>query len=504
MQTTRGARLRLSLAVAAIAAGAGTVWMLTGFAHPRQPAPSSVPGLSLDLCNVRGVSGPSRCGTYEVFEDRAAKTGRRIKLHLVVLSALARKPAPDAIFVLHGGPGGAATDLVEAAGSDYLQGLRDHHDLVFVDQRGTGKSNPLNCDIGDNPFDLQSFFGDLMPPDKVRACRQKLEAVADLRMYTTPIAMDDLDDVRAALGYNKIDLAGASYGTIAAQAYLRQHPEHVRAVLLVGVATPAIKQPLLFARAAQHALDLLFEDCAADSVCHAAYPNLKDEFRQVLARFDKGPIEVEFINPSTREKQRVLLARGNFVERIRLLLYTTTSARFVPLVIHKVFENDYLTFENAVLSSNVGRGISRGMYFTVTCSEGVPFISAEDLTRETEDTFVGEYRVRVHREACKQWVRGDVAPSFIDPVKSSAPVLMISGEADGSTPPWYGEGAVKYLPNGRQLKIRYYGHQIDSPCVWGIIASFLEKGTTEGLDTSCTAAIKRPPFAMEMPMRFGM
>lgn len=496
-----GGRLQLGLAIAALASMA---WMFAGFAHSNRTISLSAPGLSLQLCDLPGVRGPAQCGTYEVFEDRAAKSGRKIKLHLVVLPARARTPAPDAIFVLHGGPGGAATDLVDEAEKGYLRELRDHHDLVFIDQRGTGSSNPLNCDIADDPADLQSFFGELMPPDKVRACRQKLETVADLRMYTTPIAMDDLDDVRAALGHSKIDLAGASYGTIAAQAYMRQHPEHVRAVLLVGVATPAIKQPLLFARAAQHALDLLFEDCSADSACHAAYPNLQEEFRQVLARFDKGPIEVELTNPSTREKQKVLLARGNFVERLRLMLYATYSARFAPLVIHRFFENDYRPFESAALAANVGGGIARGMYFTVTCSEGVPFISDQDLARETENTFVGDYRVRVHREACKQWVRGDVAASFIEPVKSSAPVLMISGEADGSTPPWYGEEAIKYLPNGRQLKIRYYGHQLNESCVWGIVDSFLDQGTAQGLDTSCASAIRRPPFAMEMPMRFGM
>ncbi|HEY6251556.1 MAG TPA: alpha/beta hydrolase [Candidatus Angelobacter sp.] len=492
--------VKLSVAMAAVA---GLSWMLVGVARSRQVKSEPASALALQTCNLSGVSGPARCGTFEVFEDRAAKSGRKIKLHIVVLPALGPAPAPDPVFVFQGGPGGAASDLAADASSSYLREVRDHHDLVFVDQRGTGQSNPLNCDVGDDPEDLQSFFGELLPPEKIRACRQKLEKVADLRMYTTPIAMDDLDDVRTALGYNKINLAGASYGTIAAQAYMRQHPDHVRAVLLAGVATPAIKQPLLFARAAQHALDLLFEDCAADSACHAAYPNLQEEFRQVLARFDKGPLEVEFKHPSTQKNQRILLARGNFVERIRLLLYSTSSAAYVPFILHRFYQNDYLTFETAAIISNVGGEIARGMYFTVTCSEGVPFISDQELARETQNTFVGDYRVRVHREACKLWPRGAVEAAFIEPVKSLAPVLMISGEADGSTPPWYGEAAMKYLPNGRQLKIRYYGHQMDEQCVWNIISPFLEKGTTEGLDTSCTAAIRRPPFAHQLPALQG-
>ena len=176
---------------------------------------------------------------------------------------------------MHGGPGAPATELVELAHGGILEPVRQDHDLVFVDQRGTGGSNPLTCDVADDAKDLTSFFGDILPPDKVRACREKLQEQADLRLYTTPIAMDDLDEVRAALGYDKIDLVGLSYGTIASQVYMRQHPEHVRAAFLVGVATPNIKQPLLFPRSAQHAMDLLFTDCTADETCHSAFPHLR-------------------------------------------------------------------------------------------------------------------------------------------------------------------------------------------------------------------------------------
>jgi pimeloyl-ACP methyl ester carboxylesterase len=158
------------------------------------------------------VSGEARCGTFEVYEDRSAHRGRAIKLHVVVLKALNASPQPDAVFWLHGGPGAAATEMVDSAQSGLLGAARRDHDLVFVDQRGTGASNPLKCDLADDARDLQAFFGEMFPRDKVRECRERLEKIADLRLYTTPIAMDDLDDVRAALGYKKIDLLGASYG----------------------------------------------------------------------------------------------------------------------------------------------------------------------------------------------------------------------------------------------------------------------------------------------------
>src|SRR5262249_21565090 len=237
--------------------------------------------LALEPCQPLGVQGEARCGSYEVFEDRAAHSGRTIKLKIVVLKALSKAPAPDPIFWLHGGPGAAATDAVVLGQRGILAPSRQERDLVFVDQRGTGSSNPLLCNLEDNPEDAQDFFGELFPRDKVRECRQKLERIADLRLYTTPIAMDDLDEVRSALGYGKINLLGASYGTLAAQVFMRRHPESVRSVVLVGVATPNIKQPLLFPRSAQHAMDLLFADCAADELCRKAFPNLAQEFSAV-------------------------------------------------------------------------------------------------------------------------------------------------------------------------------------------------------------------------------
>jgi pimeloyl-ACP methyl ester carboxylesterase len=459
--------------------------------------------LSLHPCQLPGIQGDVRCGTYEVFEDRSTKSGRTIKLKIVVLKSLGAKPAPDAVFPLHGGPGAPATGLVELA-KGVLGTVRQDHDLVFVDQRGTGGSNPLTCDVADDAKDLTSFFGDILPPDKVRACREKLQEHADLRLYTTPIAMDDLDEVRAALGYNKIDLVGLSYGTIASQVYMRQHPEHVRSAFLVGVVTPNMKQPLLFPRSAQHAMDLLFADCSADETCHSAFPRLQEEFGAVLSRFNNGPPTVEMIDPVSKKRVQVKLSRSRFVEGIRLAMYSTDSQQFVPKIIHQAYENDYVPFEVAAVHLSPGAEVSRGVYFTITCSEGVPFITAKELVDETQNTYVGPERVERHITACKDWPKGNIPPSYIELVKSDLPVLMISGEVDGSSPTWFGENALKLLPNGRQLKIRYLGHQFEGKCLRGIFTSFIKDGAAKNLDASCTEKIRRPPFATQFPPWFSL
>jgi pimeloyl-ACP methyl ester carboxylesterase len=269
LRMNKGAAL---FAIALLAVGAAVLW---NGPRDRMKTVQGQGTLHLQPCSPGSYAKGALCGTYEVWEDRKAETGRKIGLNVVVLPARGANRAGDPVFWLEGGPGAAATDSARDEAGGLFRAVRETRDLVFVDQRGTGGSNGLQCSFNDDPSQLRDFLGALFPREKVRACRERLEQRANLRLYTTPVAMDDLDEVREALGYDKINLAGASYGTFAAQIYMRQHPEHVRSAFLVGVATPNIKQPLLFPRAAQLALDEVFKDCAADQDCHANFPGLR-------------------------------------------------------------------------------------------------------------------------------------------------------------------------------------------------------------------------------------
>ncbi len=202
----------------------------------QQQAAKSLPSPSLMLspCNVEGTSEKVKCGTYEVYENRNSKKGRKISLKVVVFPATGKELAPDPFVYVPGGPGSSATEDAPYVAPQFAK-IREHRDLLFVDQRGTGGSHPLNCSFF-NAADLQSYFGYFFPLDDVRKCREQLEQKADLTLYTTPIAMDDLDEVRAALGYERLNLFGGSYGTRASLVYLKRHPKHVRTVTLQGVA----------------------------------------------------------------------------------------------------------------------------------------------------------------------------------------------------------------------------------------------------------------------------
>ncbi len=463
----------------------------------------SPPHPFLSPCRMPELQARAWCGRYEVFEDRVSKSGRKIALNMVIMPALAEKPAPDPVFFFAGGPGQSAASLASRLGEGPLKKIREERDIIFLDQRGTGESNPLRCSLFDDDKDLRGYFEDMFPTSEVRACREQLEKIADLKQYTTSIAIDDLDDVRHALGYEKINLYGGSYGTTVALAYLRKYGRHVRSAIIAGVAPTDLKLPLPFARGAQYAIDHLIDDCAADADCRAAFPNLRVEFTSVLDRLTKAPATIELINPLTQKAQRVQLGRGIFAERLRMMLYDREPASIVPLLIHQAYQGDFKPFILATLPQARGiyQSLSLGMYFTVTCSESVPFITEEDVRRETAGTFLGDWRVRVHQRACREWEQASVPRQFTSAVKSDAPVLLLSGEVDPASPHWLGAEVARHLPNSLQVTIPFGGHGYFSACISDITAEFISKGSARGLNTSCLQSVRRPPFMTTLPER---
>jgi pimeloyl-ACP methyl ester carboxylesterase len=459
--------------------------------------------IQLNPCDLSNIKA-ARCGKYEVFEDRDARRGRRVALNIVVLPALTDKPSADPVFFLAGGPGQGAAQIAKNAGADFMQGIRRTRDVVFVDQRGTGESNNLNCNFYGDGSSLQPYFDELFPPTKVRECRQRLEKISNPALYTTSIAVEDLDEVRRALGYEKINVWGGSYGTTASLAYLRRYPKQVRSVVLEGAAPLDFKLPLPFAKGAQQALDRLIEDCAADETCHKAFPDFRAEFAAVIARLDKGPVSFEMTNPVTKKPERLRMSRGVFGERLRLLLYSPDLSSLVPLLIHEAYKNNFVPFASLAqyMTRLIADQVSMGMYFSVTCPEDALLITEQEIARETANTFIGDYRVRTHIKACEQWPRGKAPADFTSAVKSDVPVLMLSGDVDPATPPQYGESAARHLSNSRRVVIPNTPHSYGGKCINDLIEEFISRGSASGLDVSCINQTRRPSFMTEFPKDF--
>src|SRR5205809_1411798 len=289
-------------------------------------------GLSnLKPCRVEGVNEELLCGKLTVFENRHTRTGRTIDLNIVVLPAFDQKTKAEPLFDLAGGPGASS-----AQGAGFYAGpgkeYRRRHDVVCVDQRGTGKSNRLAIPRQKTP---QYYLSEMYPVDYVREMRQALEKRADLTKYTTSIAMDDLDDVRAWLGYDRINLFGLSYGTRAALVYLRQHPQHVRTVTLMGVAPTYLKMPMYHAQAATRAMKLLLEQCEQDAQCHEAFPHIDNDWSKVLTQLERAPARVEYSPPDNSAPVMVEIQRDIFAEKIRTWMYGRDHASRIPLIVHR-------------------------------------------------------------------------------------------------------------------------------------------------------------------------
>src|SRR5215510_465931 len=473
----------------------------------RQQSEPSGDSLVLQPCTVAQIKDKAQCGNLEVFENRATRKGRKISLKIIVLPASGNDRVPDPLFYIPGGPGSSATEDAPGVAPIFAR-VHERHDLVFLDQRGTGGSHPLNCEFY-KPDDPQSSLGYFFPLDDIRKCRQQLETTSDLTLYTTPIAMDDLDEVRAALGYEKINIFGGSYGTRAALVYLRQHPEHVRTIVLQGVAPTYQFMPYDFPQGNERALQGIINECAADVACHTAFPNLDTETQSVLRRLLEAPVEVGLPAPnspgaaSSATTIKVKLSRDLAAEAIRYMLYNPVAASRVPLVLHQAAAGNFVPLAQNALQYRrvlVGSG-SNGMYLSITCAEDLPWIKSGEGERLAANTFLGDYRLRQQREACALWPRAGIPAGYSEPVRGSAPVLIFTGQWDPVTPPENGDKAARYLPNSLHIVVPHGGHALGGldgiECLDNLMTQFIEEGTTKNLKTDCVTNIRRKGFAVK-------
>ncbi len=450
----------------------------------------------LKPCRLPGIDEELLCGKLSVFENRQTRSGRKIALNVVVLPAFDPKNKLDPVFDLAGGPGEASSGgaaFYAREGRDY----RRRHDVVLVDQRGTGESNPLKARaVKKTPQDCLS---EMYPVDYVKQLREKLEEHADLTQYTTSIAMDDLDDVRSWLGYEHINLFGLSYGSRAVLVYMRQHPDRVRTATLMGVVPTYLRMPLYHAQAAARAMDLLLADCEKDPTCHEAFPQIRRDWETVLVQLGREPARVSYSPSDGSAPVTVEIQRDIFAEKIRTWLYGQDKARGIPCIVHQAAQGDFAPFLHAAISSSIADFIADGMYLSVTCAEDVPFIHQVEAAKLNAANPFGNYRVFQQTRACSLWPRGKIPAGYHDPVSSDIPVLIFSGNKDPVTPPQRGDEVAKYLPNSRHIIVPAAGHGMDGlsdeGCVDRIIIDFMDKGNARDLDTTCVEQMAPPPFA---------
>ena len=446
----------------------------------------------LEPCTIEGVSGEVRCGSHQVYEDREKGSGRTIQLKIVLLAAESKKD-PDPLFILAGGPGQAATENAKFIAKTFAE-VRRTRDIVLVDQRGTGGSNGLECDL--YGATTQGHLGDLFPLEAVRQCAGQWKKQADLRFYTTEIATADLDDVRAVMGYERINLFGTSYGTRVAQVYMRTYPSHVRSVIMKGVNPIAVPLTLPMAEDAQRAWNFLSDDCAADPTCRDAFPNLKAEFRTVFERLEKG-VETKVTN-AKGEKEKVRISRAAIAPTVRSIMQSIEGSAELPMLIHQAFQGNYAPLAEAALAIRRGfpKTVSLGAFLGIISIEDVATSDAKEIARVSAGTFLrDDYFKQLQRVAAILPTK-KMPADYRTPVRSAIPTLLVSGFVDPATPPSGAEDVARDLSSSSHVVVRYGSHSYDgmSPCVDTIMATFITRGSVEGIDISCVDQIRRSPF----------
>lgn len=439
------------------------------------------------------ASLPARCGALEVAEDPAHPEGRRITLRIALLEALDRSRAKEPLFIVAGGPGQAATDFYAVA-SGAFGPTRRLHDLVLVDQRGTGGSNRLRCDFPPD-FDI-----DTPTPAQIRElsaeCRTHLPGRPEF--YTTSVAVRDLDAVRAALGYRSISLYGISYGTRVVQHYVRRYPDRARAVVLDGILPPDRSPVPETPFAAERALDLMFARCQADAACERAFPALAERFAALRTQLATHPVRLKLADPATGAPRDFDFDATALAGTVRLLNYYAATTALLPFLLDRAAKGDLAALGAQLLlfTQNLDEQLAYGMNVAVSCTEDAPLLSAGERAAAAK-TYLGTLQVDGLVTLCEGWPRGLMDTDLRAPLDSRVPALLLSGEADPVTPPAFGERAAAGFRDHVHVVVPGQGHgQLGTGCAPELIANFLAAGTARGLDVRCLKGEAAPPFIL--------
>jgi pimeloyl-ACP methyl ester carboxylesterase len=463
------------------------------------PAPSApartMAGRPMLACEDFGL--PARCGLLSVPEDRTEKNGRPLNIFVVIVPATdptaAAGTAP--LFLLAGGPGGAATQSFEYAMSAYPE-LRRTRDFVMVDQRGTGTYGALGLAVKPDLTGLDVAAAEAAVATAMTESLRQVSQIADPRLYTSWDAAQDLDAVRAALGYDQIDLFGGSYGATMAQVYLALYPEHVRTVTVSGVSLLDVPLFEHSAVGAQEAFDKMVGRCSADAACHAAYPNVRAEFKAVLAGLAAKPVVSSVANP---ENGKPIVVDANvFTSAVADLLVSVNLAATLPRAIHHAAAGDLDLIARTYADFSDGR-MSLLMGWTIRCSEAWAAMDPDATARKGGDSFLTPamtYTARMLRAGCSVFPKAAVPAIDGQAVHSDKPVLFLVGGADPADPPENSAAAPIIFPNSVTALFPAGGHAGNDTygCAPELITQFITSGSAKGLDVSCAAKAPIPAF----------
>ncbi|MCZ6895261.1 MAG: alpha/beta fold hydrolase [Gammaproteobacteria bacterium] len=453
--------------------------------------------LILEDCRI--TAGPAyssieaRCGVFRRPENPAEPDGNMLELRVAVVAALSLEPELDPFVPIAGGPGQASSDFY-AATMGTFEKIRRNRDIVLLDQRGTGASARMDCDIDDDIVDGQ------MSLEETRlATLDCLDSLPhDPRFFTTSVAVTDLEALREALGYEQFNLYGISYGTRVAQHFARRYPASTRTVILDGVVPPQMALGPAIATEAQRALDAILARCAASEPCDQRFPNIAAKFVAVKSRLTAEAVTLTISHPVSGRPETVTFGKNELAGAIRLLSYHPITIALLPFLIDEAANDRFepLAAQYLMIVDSLTDALSLGMHNAVVCTEDEPFFGGEGISEEDlSATYIGPLLVDALRTICSVWPRGILDEGFKTPLQTNLPVLLLSGDADPITPPGFAEIAAVDLTNATHLIGKQQGHgQAPRGCMGDVIADFIEMASVADLDTACLERMFAMPF----------
>jgi len=444
-------------------------------------------------CYLPGIQERLECGIVQVPENYEKPQGKQIGLHYAVLPAIQEGAKPDPMLILAGGPGQAATELAPMI-SRMFDKVRQKRDILLIDQRGTGKSHPLECDIS-RPDELIRSDDDQDLAELTEDCLLKYPDT-DTTQYHTVNAVKDFENVREHLGVQQLNLYGGSYGTRVGLTYLREAPESVRTATLDAVAPPQVVIGPFGQHGAQ-AFDAMLKNCEEQAACQEQFPNLEQDYFDVMSALEKQDVLLDTHDPLSFEPITINLTPGRFSSIVRMALYHPNTRQLLPYAIHSASEKNYKAVLGVMGGTMSQSSIYLGLMLSVVCSEDLPRATEQLLAEDGDNQFIGARTGDAFIDMCKGWKSAPVPSYWAEPVVSDKPVLLLSGELDPVTPPSWGELAADTLPNSRHLVAPNASHTIAShTCANSLIAEFIETADVSALDGSCLQQQRLKPFVL--------
>ena len=452
-------------------------------------------------CRAGGYSSRMKCYDLVVPERHEILNGRTLRLHVAVYEATAPDRVSDPVLFLMGGPGAPGIDAFAGVGQDFspFDGRRD---VVVLDQRGTGASTPmLACPEyrdffkEDRTNDRSSAESTTLAIDAYRACHDRLVSEGvDLSAYTNAEIAADVEDLRRALGVERWNLYGWSYGTRVALTIMRDYPQGVRSVVLDSVYPPRVDQQVELAKNIQTTLRRLFDRCAADAGCNEAFPQLEKVFYELLSELDAHPVLAA----------GTIVTGDRFVDLVLTLLFDPTAISQLPKLIYDTHNGNHtLLARMAPWVFGEDDSFAEGMELSVDCGDEIRFISpsavatgAAGVDPHLVDYLAGD--AQLYFGTCAFWGAREAPAIETAPVVSDIPALLLAGDIDPFTPPEWARLTATTLSQSQVAEFPGLGHGLfladfmTKSCVSQLVDDFLDDPLA-ALDTKCVDEFRAQP-----------